>query len=207
MCNTNTIEINKQIFFRALNKVDKSYVNSSIPKLGKPAEELVERVFAYELYRQWANLLEEERSEFILNGEIRKIESRILRNPKNRTKYPDLVLHKGQWESEGNEIVCEIKRQSSINKIDNIVNDIEKLKFFINPRMKKVSYTSPYSLGILLVYGSEDNSSIFETIEKHKVKFKGLTPEEKGKILIVFLKYKDIEGPTIDSKPLSQMID
>lgn len=78
--------------------------------------ELLERTFAYELYRQWLNLLEDEGSELTVNAEVAKEMSLMptvdafhqIMN--GTTKYPDLILHKSHNNLKYNTFVCEIKR-------------------------------------------------------------------------------------------------
>ena len=63
---------------RAIEEVDERYIRSGdLAHHDKPEDveteiTLAERVFAYELYRQWANLLEPYRTGLVLNGETRK---------------------------------------------------------------------------------------------------------------------------------------
>ena len=89
--------------FRAISLVNKKYINYTVYN-GKKEEKQFhkERVFAYELYRQWANILESECSEpLVLNAELDKIidvrigtESDIedVYNIVEERKYPDIVL-------------------------------------------------------------------------------------------------------------------
>ena len=61
--------------FRAISLVNKKYIDYTVYN-GKKKEKRFhkERVFAYELYRQWANILENECDEpLVLNAELDKI--------------------------------------------------------------------------------------------------------------------------------------
>ena len=110
--------------FRAISLVDKKYINYTVYN-GKKKEKQFhkERVFAYELYRQWANILESECNEpLVLNAELDKIiDERIgtegdterVNSLEELRKYPDLVLHKGQGSDKIQKIVCELKRNTN----------------------------------------------------------------------------------------------
>ena len=165
------------IFYRALKKVEAKYLrypkfSVSFFKKGarKKYIEHLERVFAYELYRQWGNMIKP-KSDYVLNAEIDKDKGRCFTGLKNEiedeeiskylcksnsTIYPDLVLHKGQYTPTGHEIVCEIKRFCSVNKT-NFKNDILKLVLFTH---KQFLEGCPYQYGIFLLL----NASIDKVI-------------------------------------------
>lgn len=110
----------------------------------------LERVFAYELYRQWANRIQFKWGEkLVINGEIEK-EPKIFDHFKSRVhKFPDLVLHKGQGNSDFQGIVCEIKTThvtpSSFKK------DIDKLNCFTC--CEEDNYR--FSFGVFILVGDE----------------------------------------------------
>lgn len=94
-----------------------------------PEEERVhlERVFAYELYRVWVNLLKEKGyKNALVNGELSKnIKTRIsykmrksdAQGGEERTisprVFPDFILHHSQGDGANQKIACEIKRAGS----------------------------------------------------------------------------------------------
>ena len=186
--NVNTYDENLCLFFQALRNVERKYVFCWQEAYKEKEEpniiEQCERVYAYELYRQWENILENHKSEFVLNGEPSKHIS-VFDETKKEDRFPDLVLHHGQGKTSGHEIVCEIKRRSNIgnNKLE---GDIDKLNIFT---------TSGYSYhwGILLIYGLNDSNcaeSSFDIIrEKYFQQCSAFSDDAKKKILIVDLKY------------------
>ena len=183
------------LFFTSLCNVSKDYV-VYLSETGNDdvSNEHCERAFAYELYRQWGNLLKERESAFVLNGEIGKLLSKFdesLSVTNNKEKYPDLVLHKGNGEFSGHEIICEIKRAYQIN---NLEGDLTKLKIFTNGERF-------YKWGILLIFGCkhQDNEgpildfSIFNTQKIYRSIFSNSNGEiyefNQGEIIIVSLEY------------------
>lgn len=85
---------------RAISLVNKKYIDYTVYNGNKEEKQFhKERVFAYELYRQWANILECECNEpLVLNAELDKIiEERIeteddienVCNIEEERKYPD----------------------------------------------------------------------------------------------------------------------
>lgn len=156
------------VFYKALKKVEAKYLRYSNSELSflkgnkkKKYIEHLERVFAYELYRQWGNMIKP-KSGYVLNAEIDKDKGRCFAGLKNEiedeeinkylcnsntTIYPDLVLHKGQYTPTGHEIVCEIKRFCSVNKT-NFKNDILKLVLFTH---KQFLEGCPYQYGVFLL--------------------------------------------------------
>lgn len=153
------------LLLNAITMVNQTYISvESLPKRDNVKSykkkkryqiklSLVERVFAYELYRQWANLLEKNGiNDLVLNGEIRKnLISTII--PNKNFFYPDLVLHNVEvLDSNKNIIVCEIKRKESIEKIS---DDLLKLSMFLSntPKRKNNDIWSSYHLGVFLLVG------------------------------------------------------
>lgn len=122
--------------------------------------ELLERTFAYELYRQWLNLLEYEGSELTVNAEVAKEMSLMptvdafhqIMN--GTTKYPDIILHKSHNNLKYNTFVCEIKRHEGMIYED-IVLDISKLCAFLS---HKIWDDNPYRYGFFIVIHDELDS-------------------------------------------------
>lgn len=116
---------------QAVANVEKGYLSYADSNANTEDEDIIiqiERVFAYELYHQWSLLKDEN---LILNGEIGKIYVKD-------NCYPDLVLHGGQNDPNNNKIVVEIKRECMVKgKPDVILDDLEKLSFFLESLDKK----------------------------------------------------------------------
>lgn len=169
-------------FLEALSKVDQKYFFYKIedPDLLKlvgndmPTNTHLERVFAYELYHQWANILGPN-NQWTLNAEIEKNISLFYNcqegEQQSKHKYPDLVLHKGQGLNE-QLIVCEIKR-----KLDkpHTLDDLDKLSKFTSGK----GGLSRYKCGVFLLI----NNTVDDFIEKIQITNDEL---ESDKILCVF---------------------
>ena len=142
------------LMFKAISQVSNDYItfskyiedeNDKMPHL--------ERTFAYELYRQWMNLIQNEpHYDLTLNADIDKIIG-IDEASKATTKYPDLVLHRSQSKAKLNQkIVCEIKRKIETLKAEDVGNDLFKLCLFLDEKVFKV-YKFDYGV-FLLVNGT-----------------------------------------------------
>lgn len=126
---------------------------SDVPEVELRIGELLERTFAYELYRQWLNLLEKEKSHLTINAEVTK-EISLMPNEDVFTKYfdgstnfPDLILHKSHDTLKDNTFVCEIKRHEKMI-FDEVACDISKLCAFLS---HKIWEGNPYKYGFFLV--------------------------------------------------------
>ena len=110
----------------------------------------LERIFAYELYRQWANKLEKPENnpnKLILHGEI-------VKGFENQTKrYPDFVLHGSQGDFSHQEIVCEIKRNKNFSK-KSFIGDLNKISEFFN---SDKTFSHPFSYGVFILVGGNMN--------------------------------------------------
>ena len=115
--------------------------------------ELLERTFAYELYRQWMNILEIERSELTVNAEVAKEMSLMPTEDvfceffNGTLKYPDLILHKSHDTIKPNTFVCEIKRHEGLT-FEEVVQDISKLCAFLS---HQIWGNNPYRYGFFIV--------------------------------------------------------
>lgn len=115
--------------------------------------ELLERTFAYELYRQWMNILEIERSELTVNAEVAKemslmpTEDAFCEFFNGTLKYPDLILHKSHNTIKPNTFVCEIKRHEGLT-FEEVVQDISKLCAFLS---HQIWGNNPYRYGFFIV--------------------------------------------------------
>jgi len=115
---------------RAINNVESQYrywddINPQYTK----KHMMQERVFCYEFYHQFRNIMEmnEQRyKDLLLNGEIKKCERSL-----NSKKYhfPDFVLHTGNEDCLRQELVIEVKTKMGLNS-SNLLYDIRKLSYF-----------------------------------------------------------------------------
>lgn len=165
--------------FRAISLVTKKYINYTVYNGNKEEKQFhKERVFAYELYRQWANILESECNEpLVLNAELDKIieegigtdeDIEIKCNIEEERKYPDIVLHNGQGSDKIQKIICEIKRNTE-TKISGsvILADLYKLACYMDEK-KFHSGIKPFEYGVFVfVNGSLDQ---IKAIKKAKIK-------------------------------------
>ena len=174
---TDTLHFNW--LFRAISLVNKKFISYTVYN-GKNKEKQfhVERVFAYELYRQWANILESECKEpLVLNAELEKvIEERIgtdddienVCNIEEERKYPDIVLHNGQGSDKIQKIICEIKRNTE-TKISGsvILADLYKLACYMDEE-KFHSGMKPFEYGVFVFVNGSLNQ--IKAIKKAKIK-------------------------------------
>ena len=127
------------LMFKAISQVSDNYVTYS--KYVEDNNDMMphlERTFAYELYRQWMNLIQNEpHYDLTLNAEIDKLIG-IDEAFKATKKYPDLVLHRSQSRTNLNQkMVCEIKRKIETLKAEDIGNDLFKLCLFLDEKVFK----------------------------------------------------------------------
>ena len=162
--------------FRAISLVDKKYIDYTVHNgSGKEKQYHKERVFAYELYRQWANIIENECKEsLVLNAELDKIiEERISPEDDRETfeemrKYPDLVLHDGQDSDNNQKMVCEIKRNTK-SKISSsaIFADLYKIACYMDED-KFHCGKKPFEYGVFILLNGELEQ--IKGIKKTKIK-------------------------------------
>lgn len=116
----------------------------------------VERVFAYELYRQWCDQYIIRNSfGLVINAELPKQLTDKIYNEGCHLYYPDMVLHSGQDEFKNNHIICEIKRKEYVDSYPEKMNDdIKKLCIYVNDetRLKdeNIDWNS-FKLGVFLM--------------------------------------------------------
>ena len=168
--------------FEALIRVDRSFIEYEILDIDDAgALEVIgtnahlERVFAYELYRQWMNLLEHhEVKKLIVNGEVGKyITSEFERDENSdeksgRDNFPDLVLHKSQGSDENQIMVCEIKRDG-VNDGD-LFLDLYKLCCYTS---EKIFWKKPFKYGVFILEGKDADLCHLKIKSGTKTKFKG----------------------------------
>lgn len=125
--------------FRAICLVKDKYLKIEVENPTNKTDLLKhqERVFAYELYRQWANIIDAEcETSLILNAELDKIISDRIENKQNKTRtYPDMVLHQGQGNNKKQKIICEIKRNDHPKRYARLFADLYKLSCYMDKDM------------------------------------------------------------------------
>lgn len=121
-----------------------------------------ERVFAYELYRQWANILKEECDKrIVLNAELdkivkgTKIDFKENNDKKKRTGlhlFPDIVLHGGQGSKHRQIIICEIKKaiDPTISG-SKILADLYKLSCYLDEQKFSCGDVKPFKYGVFII--------------------------------------------------------
>lgn len=165
------------------------YVNDA----GKRCTHL-ERIFTYELYRKWADLLDDPKlnpNRLILHGEI-------VKGFENQTRrYPDFVLHGSQGDVTNQEIVCEIKRKVNFNK-KKFVCDLNKIVEFFN---SKKTFSHPFKCGVFILVGGD--MSVLKLYAKN-------LPEEiarySDKIFLISHRGKETFNPDEDIKALKELL-
>jgi hypothetical protein len=129
-----------------------------------------ERTFAYELYRQWQDAIVENEEGLIVNAEVTKrVEdekfldklSEIFGLTKDgkphRCFYPDLVFHHSQYDSEKQEIICEIKTKDGIDEKD-IDRGVLDIGVFVQ--------TAPFLVKMKLFGGNDEAYKRYKRLEK-----------------------------------------
>lgn len=127
---------------------------------------LDERSFAYELYRQWQDLVENSVDDLVINAEVPKecvdnktFLSRLEKifgltdeGKPHRRFFPDLVCHHSQFDSEKQEVICEIKTKSGINDKAKLFYDLKKLAAYMT---KSVLLCHPFKVGAFILVGGD----------------------------------------------------
>lgn len=136
--------------------------------------EHVERVFAYELYKQWSDNNYVKEKGLKVNSEISK---QFYSNPENKKVklcYPDMVLHGGQ-ETVENLIVCEIKRFENLKTHRKAqTKDLNSLGYFLNSQLRvkdNIVEWKAYKYGVYILIGYEgdlvDQDKSIMILKKH----------------------------------------
>jgi len=121
-------------FLKALLRVDSHFLIWPYPN--GVNQQMIERVFAYELYHQWRLITTQNTDRYeniIINGEIRKDQS-VIRHPDLGEVYPDLILHQQQDNLDQQLLACEIKTLNAIqhtNGKKQLKKDLVKLDNYI----------------------------------------------------------------------------
>ena len=142
--------------FNAVLNVHIDFVTYKVPIKKDKDKEHVERVFAYEFYRQWFNLLRRNKvKNLVINAEpskniIKEIYYNDNGNKKGiQTVYPDLVLHSSQSSDNSQKMICEIKREGNGHP-SAIAADLLKLICYTNNDFYKYRR---FEYGIFILYG------------------------------------------------------
>ena len=156
--------------FAAIKNVSENYIrytyHNESPKSSTATEESikrsnaeishVERVFAYELYRQWCEQdIIRNTTNLVINAEIPKQFIDGGYDEKSMLCYPDMVLHFGQNDYRHNFIICEIKRKEYVDSYPKEMNDdINKLVIYVDEKTKtkiKDIKWEPFGIGVFLM--------------------------------------------------------
>lgn len=133
--------------FKSILSVERKYVLLTDKKT-KAIQVHLERVFAYELYRQWNNRIQITNPHLVINGEPGKSPKLFSKLFSKTHMYPDLVMHHDQGDEVFQGVVCEIKT-SKVNSFD-FKKDIEKLCCFVCGRKSKYRF----NFGVFVLVGS-----------------------------------------------------
>lgn len=167
--------------FNSINRVDQSFIKYNIEDVDHVGASKVigtkahlERVFAYELYRQWMNYLEKNGiRNLVVNGEIGKyIKDEFAKDleyngKKERDNFPDLVLHKSQGNDEKQIMVCEIKREGV--KDGDLLLDLYKLSCYTS---EKIFWKKPFNYGVFILEGNNASLKQLKIKKGTTVRFK-----------------------------------
>ena len=178
--------------FESIICVEDKYVLFKDKTTGKIREHL-ERVFAYELYRQWANRIQlVTNGDLIINGEIEK-SPKVFDYYKSKVhKYPDLVMHSSQGNCDFQGIVCEIKTKKVT--VSSFKEDIDKLNCFVCGKDEKYRF----SFGVFILIG-DDMNRIFNIMDETEGDaFKATFNERMNRIICVTYNHNHLEAVRFD---------
>lgn len=128
-----------------------------------------ERVFCYEFYHQFRMLMQNDAkyNNLIFNAEIKKSDFVFMESQGENYKYPDFVLHKGQDNTEGQELVIEVKTKFGLTPT-NLEADLRKLSLFT--RDTNENGLTHYNAGVFIAVNMT-NDELKSNIEKILSKF------------------------------------
>lgn len=154
----------------ALSKIPNEYILYKGNSKSQAERLLNERVFAYEFYHQWRNVLEEKNVPYLLNGEIKKDAGFVgfcanndnyEGNYKNET-YPDIVLHESYSKTKGrNIIVCEVK----VNKYKGYTKYLEDIASVATFVSRNACSGNPYEMGVFILVGNNGGKEASDVID------------------------------------------
>jgi len=123
---------------KAAEKVEAHYFQLPIAERDEPIYR--ERVYCYELYHQLRCILGNS-FPYKLNGEVDKSGHPIIRN----AKKPDFIIHKPSY-MKYNLAVIEVKPVTVRDRLNELREDLETLKWFLNK--------AEYYRAVMLIYGN-----------------------------------------------------
>ncbi len=181
------------LFTTALRSVDACIVSNCGDEKSSEVKYVNERSFAYELYRKWQTIIDDTPNyNLIVNAEVvKKISEdaflgelrKIFPDAKDEKMfYPDLVLHKSQFDvdDKSQNLICEIKvNKNKDNKTLNsdILKDFKKLIAYMS---YNTLLQNPFSYGVF-VYVNGSWQDIRDSLKVTDV------PEEKKACLFCAL--------------------
>ena len=124
---------------KAAEKVGAHYFQLPIARGDEPIYR--ERVYCYELYHQLRCMLDD-CFPYKLSGEVDKNGHPIIRN----AKKPDFIIHK-PGDMEYNLVVIEVKPVTVKDRLNELKEDLETLKWFLNNE-------AMYYRAVMLIYGN-----------------------------------------------------
>ena len=186
-----------QLLFQAILNVSDKYIHYSVLPIQfnnneeqdlREEQDLkekqhLERVFAYELYHQWSNVLSSNHIENVLiNGEIYKnLKIKPISTDENgkiiKEVYPDLVLHASQGNDKKQFIICEIKRAKYLSD-KYVFADLLKISCYLSDNRFDQG-KRPFELGVFIVVGEHDLKKIFEIKEETTIEWDNKTYDFK----------------------------
>lgn len=151
---------------KAIGNVDSKYfLWKDLTTPDCPLYTMQERVFCYEFYHQFRMLMQDDvkYNNYIFNAEIKK--SDFEREQGRGYKFPDFVLHKGQDNTEGQELVIEVKTKYGLNPA-NLEADLRKLSHFTSDENSLAHYNAGVFIAVNIT-----NDALKSEIEKILSKF------------------------------------
>lgn len=178
--------------FESILCVDGEYLLYKDKATGKEQKHL-ERVFAYELYRQWANRIQlKYDKKLMINGEIGKDPQTFDYYRSKVHKFPDLVLHAGQGNNDFQGIVCEIK--TSHVTPSSFKEDIDKLNCFVCCENEKYRFM----FGVFILIGDDMNRIIKMMDGMEGDVFKATTNKYIDRIICVTYNHNHLNAVRFD---------
>ena len=215
---------NKHFFqlFKSILEVSDRFIRYKVQCGDKHSNYIdhIERVFAYELYRHWANNIESGKEDIMLNAEINKVINinsiaSIIDDEKSCFKeitlYPDMVLHHSHSDDKNQIMICEIKRNHKLSG-SKIFGDLYKISCYMTKGIFGED-KKQYKYGVFVIVGSKlsviKNRVTSKTeIKKNEEKFifsdfikdKSLSPSFKRIVCIAY------DGKTLEYDTLNKII-
>ena len=186
--------------FDAILKVSNKYMHDNNVE-DDAQKNYLERVFAYELYHRWSNIIYRRKCEYnrqgldkypyILSGETGKDMTRFLTEVRhnNGHKFPDLVLHGDLSSHEHQGIVVEIKRKEGLEGENKFYDDISKLCNFVYNANEEYRF----QFGVFLLENA-NFQKVEEEFNKVRRKIKKMCGTRSDRIFLVAYTINDGKG-------------